>query len=92
MAYRGIAGKDAIRLMPLSSLNVTCVESDLMAIAGGKPPDVLYLNFRKSDTYIRNGFLYPLDRLEDGYFSSFEASERARRIHPKLGEGTLKTQ
>jgi ABC-type sugar transport system permease subunit/ABC-type glycerol-3-phosphate transport system substrate-binding protein len=33
----------------------------LMQIAGDIAPDVLYVNFRQSDTYIRNKFLYPLD-------------------------------
>lgn len=34
----------------------------LMQIAGDVSPDVIYVNFRQSDTYIRNKFLYPLDR------------------------------
>ncbi len=34
----------------------------LMAIAGGVSPDVIYVNFRQSDSYIRQGFLYPLDK------------------------------
>jgi len=33
----------------------------LMAIAARMAPDVLYVNFRQSDTYIRQNFLYPLD-------------------------------
>jgi multiple sugar transport system permease protein len=33
----------------------------LLAIAGGNSPDVMYVNFRQSDTYIQQGFLYPLD-------------------------------
>lgn len=33
----------------------------LLAIAGGNSPDVLYVNFRQSNTYIQQGFLYPLD-------------------------------
>jgi len=37
-------------------------ESQLMlAIAGGQAPDIIDVNFRMSDTYIRQGFLYPLD-------------------------------
>lgn len=32
----------------------------LMAIAGGVSPDVIYVNFRQSDTYIQEGFLHPL--------------------------------
>ncbi|HIJ65779.1 MAG TPA: extracellular solute-binding protein [Candidatus Hydrogenedentes bacterium] len=33
----------------------------LMAIAGGTAPDILYVNFRKSDSYIQEGFLHPMD-------------------------------
>jgi len=33
----------------------------LMAVAGGMAPDVMNVNFRQSDTYIQQGFLYPLD-------------------------------
>lgn len=76
--------KVALRLMPFSGLKVEGVESDLMAIAGGNAPDVLYVNFRKSDNYIRNGFLYPLDKLEDGYMSSFSDEELKERIHPRI--------
>ena len=37
-------------------------ESRLMlAIAGGAAPDVIEVNFRMSDTYIQQNFLYPLD-------------------------------
>src|SRR5207248_1731768 len=34
---------------------------DLLAMAGGVAPDVMYVNFRQSDSYISQGFLYPLD-------------------------------
>lgn len=34
----------------------------LMQIAGDIPAHVMYVNFRQSDTYISNKFLYPLDR------------------------------
>ena len=33
----------------------------LMAIAGGTSPDIIYVNFRQSDTYFSQGFLAPLD-------------------------------
>ena len=38
----------------------------LMQIAGDIAPDVLYVNFRQSDTFIRQKFLYPLDRYVEG--------------------------
>jgi len=56
----------------------------LMAIAGGVSPDIIYVNFRQSDTYIQEGFLYPLNKEEDGYFSSLTDEERAFRVHPKV--------
>ena len=34
----------------------------LMQIAGDVAPDVMFVNFRQSDTYVRSKFLYPLDR------------------------------
>jgi len=37
----------------------------LMAIAGGVSPDVIYVNFRKSNSYIMQGFLRPLDEFID---------------------------
>jgi multiple sugar transport system permease protein len=48
----------------------------LMAIAGGTSPDIIYVNFRTSDTYIRQGFLYPLDE----YLAKLSPKERAERI------------
>ena len=38
----------------------------LMQIAGDIPADVMYVNFRMSETYIRNKFLYPLDKYIEG--------------------------
>lgn len=52
----------------------------LMAIAGGTSPDIIYVNFRQSDTYIRNGFLYPLDE----YIAQLGEEERAQRIPQPL--------
>lgn len=73
-----------IDLQRASGITVEGVENDLMAIAGQMAPDVLYVQFRKSDNYIRNGFLYPLDKPEDGYFSSLTEEEKALRIHPSV--------
>lgn len=56
----------------------------LMAIAGGVAPDVMYVNFRQSDTYIKEGFLYPLDNPEDNYFTSLTEEEIDFMIHPKV--------
>ncbi len=69
-----------VDLEKLTGITVRGVEADLMAIAGGLAPDVLYVNFRKSDDYIRQGFLHPLDRPEDGYAAALPAGERDRRL------------
>ena len=74
----------ALRLHRFSGIQVEGVESTLLAIAGNVAPDVLYVNFRQSDTYIRQGFLHPLDLPADHYFTALSAEEIARRIHPKI--------
>lgn len=73
-----------IELRRFSGIEVQGVEIDLLAIAGNIAPDVLYVNFRKSDNYIQNRFLYPLDNPEDGYLSGMAREEIDFRIHPKL--------
>ncbi len=73
-----------IELEKFTGIQVEGVEVDLLAIAGGLAPDILYVNFRKSDTYIQNGFLYPLDRPEDKYLAGMTEDEIEFRIHPKI--------
>ncbi|PJB75903.1 MAG: hypothetical protein CO095_03205, partial [Armatimonadetes bacterium CG_4_9_14_3_um_filter_58_7] len=73
-----------LELEQFSGIQVEGVEVDLLAIAGGVAPDVLYINFRKSDNYIQNEFLYPLDKPEDDYLPSLSEEEVGIRIHPKL--------
>ncbi len=76
--------KVEIELHPFTGIQVEGVEVDLLAIAGGMAPDVLYVNFRKSDTYIQNSFLYPLDKPEDGYFTTLSQEEIDYKINPKV--------
>ncbi|MBU1910716.1 MAG: extracellular solute-binding protein, partial [Verrucomicrobia bacterium] len=76
--------KVEVRLERFSGIQVEGVESDLLAIAGGLAPDVLYVNFRKSETYIQQGFLYPLDRPDDGYLTALSDDELALRVHEKI--------
>ena len=73
-----------VDLREFSGIEVPGIETDLLAIAGGMPPDVLYVNFRKSDNYIRNNFLYPLDKPEDGYVTGMTKEELDFRINKKL--------
>ncbi len=74
----------SIHLHRFSGIQVEGIESTLLAIAGNVAPDVMYVNFRQSDTYISQGFLHPLDLPEDAYVTAFSAEELARRIHPKI--------
>lgn len=69
-----------IRTRKFTGIKVEGVEPDLLAIAGGVAPDVMYLNFRRSDTYIRQGFLAPLD----DYLTDLSAEELAERVHEKV--------
>lgn len=76
--------KVELRLQQFSGIQVQGVENDLLAIAGKMAPDVLYINFRKSDNYIRNGFLYPLDEYIDALPAAERTSLENDRVHPKI--------
>ncbi len=69
-----------IRLHRFSGIQVEGVESTLLAIAGNVAPDILQVNFRQSETYIRQGFLSPLDDPADGWFSALPPADRARAL------------
>jgi len=73
-----------VQLHRFSGIQVEGVESTLLAIAGNVAPDVLYVNFRQSQTYIDQGFLAPLDDPADAWFSAFPPSEVARRVPPAI--------
>ena len=72
-----------IRLESASALRIEGDAMDaapLMAIAGGTSPDVIYVNFRQSDTYIQRGFLAPMDE----FLSEVPDEELAEMIPPTL--------
>ena len=73
-----------VQLHRFSGITVPGVESDLLAIAGGVAPDILYVNFRKSDTYIQQGFLHPLDHPDDNYLTAMSEEELEFRVHEKI--------
>lgn len=54
-----------IELSSFSGITIPGIQDEskiMLAVAGGTAPDVFsYINFRMSDTYIQQGFLYPLD-------------------------------
>ncbi len=72
--------KIQLQCRKFTGIKVEGVESDLLAIAGGVAPDVMYLNFRRSDTYIRQGFLAPLDE----YLTGMSEEELQERVHEKV--------
>ena len=63
-----------VQLHKSTGIVVEGVEVDLLQIAGDLAPDILYVNFRKSDNYIQAGFLHPLDRPEDGYIGDLRGA------------------
>ena len=58
----------------------------LMQIAGDIPQDVMYVNFRISDTYIRNKFLYPLDKYIEGMLGLDIANGQNLELYEYLDE------
>jgi ABC-type sugar transport system permease subunit/ABC-type glycerol-3-phosphate transport system substrate-binding protein len=77
-----------IELRQFSGLTIEGMSMDsgpLMAIAGGVSPDILYVNFRQSDTYIRNNFLLPLDKFIERDMSEEELELRvAKPVWPVI--------
>ncbi|MBI4023863.1 MAG: extracellular solute-binding protein [Verrucomicrobia bacterium] len=68
-----------IRLVRSTQLTVeghTMDAGALMAIAGGISPDVIYVNFRQSESYIQQGFLRPLDEFINLEWTAAEARSR----------------
>ena len=80
-----------IELSAFSGISIQNVgaESRLMlAIAGGAAPDVMMVNFRMSDTYIQQNFLYPLDGYiqKDPQYKSIKGFLKSmpEALHPVL--------
>ncbi len=69
-----------IVLERFSSIKVEGVQNDLLAIAGDTAADILYINFQKSNNYIFNNFIQPLDR----YFKELTPEQISQRIHKKI--------
>ena len=88
-------GAVQVELHRSTGIQIEGIEVDLLQIAGEVAPDILYLNFRKSETYIRAGFLYPLDKPEDGYvgdLSKMELGPSGVERLPQDTEGSEKFQ
>ncbi len=78
--WKGVTNVE-VRLKGFSGVTIEGAGMDsrpLMAIAGGVAPDVLYVNFRQSETYVRQGFLLPLE----GWLG--DERELAERVHPAV--------
>jgi ABC-type glycerol-3-phosphate transport system substrate-binding protein len=69
-----------INIVKYSGLHIQGVDSDLLAIASGNGPDILYINYRKSCNFIKNGFIIPLDE----YYKTLTPEQIAWRIDPKV--------
>lgn len=65
----------------LSAPGLSMEVGPLLAMAGGVAPDVLYINFRISDSYIQQKFLYPLDEYVEQWAKEENLSER---IYPPV--------
>ena len=68
-----------IELRPFTGISIQGQASEskiLMAVAAKLSPDVMYVNFRQSHTYISQGFLYPLDE----FVARMSEEELAERI------------
>lgn len=68
-----------VKLIPFQPMAIEGMSSmdsgPLMAMAGGVAPEVMYVNFRISETYISQGFLHPLDE----YVAQWEKDEPGAR-------------
>ena len=69
-----------IELHKATGISLPGATLDMLSIAGGTPPDVFYINFRRSDNYIRNNFLYPLDE----YYATLPPAEIKERVNEKI--------
>lgn len=58
---------DIVKTAGITLVGQPSMDAVIMAIAGGTAPDVLYVNFRKSTSYISQNFLYPLDEYVKDY-------------------------
>ncbi|MEN6345909.1 MAG: extracellular solute-binding protein [Armatimonadia bacterium] len=71
-----------VELLPFEGLVIQGVgamdSGPLMAMAGGVAPEVLYVNFRQSETYISQKFLYPLDK----YVEKWQQEEDISKLIP----------
>ncbi|OGV60124.1 MAG: hypothetical protein A2283_19460 [Lentisphaerae bacterium RIFOXYA12_FULL_48_11] len=74
--YIKLSAPTGLEIPEMSSMDT----KPLMAIAGGVSPDVIYVNFRQSDTYIQEGFLYPLDQ----WIGNLSEEEQSDRILPQV--------
>lgn len=77
-----------VRLVPFEGLvieGMAAMDSGpLMAMAGGIAPEVLYVNFRISETYISQGFLYPLDKYVEKWLQEEPEVLKTELIPPQV--------
>lgn len=71
---------EVVRFGGIRLQNASIDVGPLMAISAGIAPAVLYVNFRKSDSYIRQGFIQPLD----DFIAELPQAERAEVVLPSV--------
>jgi ABC-type sugar transport system permease subunit/ABC-type glycerol-3-phosphate transport system substrate-binding protein len=77
----------SVKFQKFSGISISGQAADskpLMAIAAGSPPDILNIGFRQATTYVKQNFIYPLDKTEDNYLSSLTSEERSFMFNPKI--------
>ena len=76
-----------IELKPFSGIDIQGIgmeSAPLLAIAGGTSPDVIYVNFRQSDTYIQQGFLAPMDEYLETIPEELQSLRVAKPVWPVI--------
>jgi len=69
-----------INIVKRSGAHIEGNKTDKAILGSKNAPDVLYINYRKSCNYIRNGFLLPLDK----YYRTLTPEEIVWRVDPKV--------
>ena len=85
----------SIEMHRFSGIQVEGVETTLLSIAGDIAPDVLYVNFRQSSSYIEQEFLYPLDEYVDQMTEeqkNFRINKKIWPVIKRVGPGSSEEQ
>ena len=65
----------------LRLFNQQTMDAIIMQMAGGTAPDILYIPFRNSTSFVDQGFCYPLDEYVEQWSKEVNINDK---IHPQL--------